>query len=67
MRKTQSLPPRSSLMPNSAVASREDDVSNISQLIGPKRRKATGLHFQREDDSKFQGPSNTGLAYGNLR
>ena len=34
MSKTLSLLPRNSLMPNS-VASREDDVSNMSQLIGP--------------------------------
>lgn len=47
------LPPRNSLMTNSAVVSREDDVSNISQLIGPKRRKATGLHIQRLDGSSF--------------
>lgn len=52
MSKTLSLPPRNSLMPNS-VASKEDDVSNMSQLIGPERRKSTGLHFQRPGGSSF--------------
>ena len=43
----------SSLMSNSAVASREDDGTKISQLTGPKRRKAPN-------------PSDTGPAHGSL-
>lgn len=53
MKKTLSPPSRSFCMPDSAVASREDDASKISQRIGSERKKVAGLYFQIRDGSSF--------------